>query len=397
MSIELNTDQLHASYKFEHWYKHSTNQIFGIEGGAGTGKTTMILYCMDRLGIPLDCVLFTSYMGKAVSQMIRNGLPAKTIHSVCYNYEKEVKRDDNGKMLFNDRGKPILQWVQHVKEKLPKKYKLIVADEWYTIPERIVIDLLSFNTPIVYLGDSNQLPPPFGNPYMMEPDVILRQIMRQAEQDPIVYLAQQILSHEDLKEGVYGLSSVIKRSDLTDFQLRHADVIITTTNMLRGVINNLFREHFLSINDLSYPHYREKIICKRNNWGKFIKSNGEVYLTNGLTGFVDYVDKGSYLKNSIKIDFLPDFSNIPFRNLKVFMPHMNASPGTKLENTFIPPDCDLFEYAYALTTYACQGSQWDSVCVLQEDTYRYGSDIYWKSLYSAITRAAKQVIVAKPY
>ena len=80
MGIELNNDQIFANYKLEHWYKTQYKQVFEVAGGAGTGKTTMILYFIERIGIPLDHVLFVSYMGKAVSRMIQSGLPARTIH-----------------------------------------------------------------------------------------------------------------------------------------------------------------------------------------------------------------------------------------------------------------------------------------------------------------------------
>ena len=43
-------------------------------GGAGTGKTTLILYFIERVGLQLDEVLFVSYMGK-VSPNTITGIP----------------------------------------------------------------------------------------------------------------------------------------------------------------------------------------------------------------------------------------------------------------------------------------------------------------------------------
>ena len=95
MGIELNNDQIYATLDLEHWWKTLPQQVFEISGGAGTGKTTCIMYFIQRIGLELDEVLFVSYMGKAVSAMIRAGLPAKTIHATCYTYEKEVETDTN--------------------------------------------------------------------------------------------------------------------------------------------------------------------------------------------------------------------------------------------------------------------------------------------------------------
>ena len=66
-------------------------------------------------------------------------------------------------MIILDNGKPKMRWVQHLKKKLPKKIKLIVVDEGFTIPEQNALDLLSFGLPIVVLGDSNMFTSFFAN------------------------------------------------------------------------------------------------------------------------------------------------------------------------------------------------------------------------------------------
>lgn len=400
MGRELNNDQIYAMYKMENWWKHQPKQLFEVAGKAGTGKTYFILAFIEKIGLKLDEVLFVSYMGKAVSQMIRNGLPAKTIHATCYTYEKEVERDEKGHMIILPNGKPKMKYVQYLKEKIPKEIKLIVVDEGFTVPEQNAKDLMSFGIPVIALGDSNQLPPPFGRPFFLNNcDVELTQIMRQEEGNPIIYLANEILEGNELKSGIYGESAVIHKSQLTDFTLRHTDVILTSTNRLRGAINDLFRSTYLGYDDLSYPRYNEKIICRRNDWGRFLKTkHGELYLTNGTTGFVDYIDKRSFNGKSMVIDFRPDFGNKAFTNLKIDIEHLNAPLGQKSANdtSWIAPDVDVFEYAYALTTYSAQGSQWDNVVVLQEDNYHMTEANYIRQKYSAITRAAKTVTWVLP-
>ena len=86
MGIELNTEQLYTVMDMESWYRSQTKQVYEISGAAGTGKTTLVMYLIQQLGLTLDEVLFVAYMGKAATQLARNGLPATTIPSAIYIY-----------------------------------------------------------------------------------------------------------------------------------------------------------------------------------------------------------------------------------------------------------------------------------------------------------------------
>lgn len=361
-----------------------------------THNTSVIRYFIDAIGLEMDEVLFIAYMGKAVSQMIKYGLPAKTMHSACYTYEKEFVRDEEtGKLVFDDKGKPLMKPSFRLKDKIGKGIKLIVIDEGYMIPEKNALDLLSFEIPTIILGDPNQLPPVFGSPFFLKsPDAKLTQIMRQKEGDPIVYLSQQVLAHKELKEGVYGTSAVINRRNLTRYQMEHSDVILTCTNKLRSQVNNLFREQFMGIRHLDFPNYKEKIICRKNNWSKSI-DNG-IFLTNGTSGFVDYVDKDTYntKRHTIDIDFMPDFSKKIFRHLNIDLDALNAIPGSK-DNLSYKIGSEMFEYAYAITVHLSQGSQYSNVLFLYDTNNRHNIEYDTAIKYTAITRAVDSLIFCK--
>ena len=64
MGIELNSGQLFCSLDIENWWHHSSNQVYEVSGPAGSGKTTLILYVIDRLHIELENVAFIAFMGK---------------------------------------------------------------------------------------------------------------------------------------------------------------------------------------------------------------------------------------------------------------------------------------------------------------------------------------------
>ena len=388
MGIVLTNDQLKASYLAEIWWKHSTSQLFEISGKAGTGKTFMVLYLIKEVfNLEMDDVLFVAYTGKAATVLSRNGCPAQTIHSAIYDYVKRPDKDEDGNIRRKASGAPILKGVFEKKSMLKKKYSLIVVDEASFVNIDVARDLLSFGIPVIALGDLNQLPPVFGDQFFLtKPDVILNQIMRQEDGSPIVYLANQILDCNPLKVGVYKNCYVIKRDDVTDFQLQSADMILCGTNALRHAINNKFRDEYLRFKYRDFPQLGEKVICKRNNWDRSI--GGGIYLTNGMTGTVDYVDKSSYNKKSFTMDFKPDFGNKVFRNLKVNYNRLMKG-GDYEEEDYSEKFLDQFEFGYANTVHSSQGSQWKSVVFF--DQKFMAPDDQRKLEYTAITRAEEQI------
>lgn len=388
--IILTNEQIYAIYKLDDWWHTGIKQTFEISGGAGTGKTTLIRYFIEKLGLDYSKVLFIAFMGKAASQMARNGLPAKTVHSAIYDCVERSERDKDGNIVYTKNGKIKTKIVFELKESLPH-IKLIVVDEASMISEKMARDILSFGIPTITLGDLNQLPPVFGEPFFLKnPDVILTQIMRQKEDDPIVYLAQRVLEGKELKPGVYGRSFIIPKEDLTEYHFKHADIILTGTNRLRYNINSFIRKEIKDIKRLEYPHIGEKVICRRNNWKRCI--DDEIFLTNGTSGIVTKVYKESFDKKSMMIDFKPDFGHGVFRRIKFDYNHMYALPGQE-DNEEIDKFrymYDKFEFGYAITTHSSQGSEYPRVLYMHEPIMRSKEDNK-KLMYTAITRATDQI------
>lgn len=386
--IELNEDQIYASYQAEDWYYNKpSKQIFEISGSAGTGKTTCLRYIIQKLGLELDQVLFVAYTGKAATQLCRNGVPARTIHATFYYYEKEFALDELGRKIKLPNGKYKKVGVFKKKDSLPKKIRLIAIDEATMVNNKFKEDIMSFGLPIIALGDMNQLPPVFGDSaFMLDPDVRLKKIMRQAENDPIVWIANRILDQKPLNPGVYGNSCIIRKKELDEYRFKNHDIVLTYTNRLRFAVNSLFRETFLNFPNLEYPYVGEKVICRKNNWDMCIGDG--IYLTNGITGTLEYVDRASYNGKTIKVDFQPDFTKRQFRNIPVNYKRLIYNEDSDFDFML-----DTFEFAYAITVSSSQGSQWDRVLALVED-YTGSEEFKKKLLYTQVTRASKVLTLA---
>lgn len=390
MDFTPTKDQVLGVTTAKKWYRNLEDQFFVVSGAPGTGKTTFCRFLISELGLDLEDVLFVSFMGKAATRMAQNGIKAKTIDSAIYNYINEPVKDEDGNYVLNKHGYPKLTKVKHKRDSLPKRFKLIVVEEFGMVNKQYGTDLASFGLPIIFLGDENQISPPFGVRFVdRDPDVTLRQIMRQAEGDPIVWLCQQIIHNRKIECGTYGKSIVLKREQLSRDLLLKSDIIITQSNDLRYRTNLLFREDFRQYKRLDILHMNEKVICRKNNWNKEI--NG-IYMTNGMTGFIDHLYPDDMKPHQFVFDFRPDFLEVPFGHVKADYESFFMVPGTEeyINNQVIFKD--KFEFAYAITDYSSQGSEWGTVLCYNENRGRDRAEKL-RRLYTAVSRAKEAVYI----
>lgn len=391
MSFIPNKQQEEGLKAGRKWFKKGMKQCFEISGGAGTGKTTLVKYIIQELGLTNDNVAFVAFIGKAALALTRKGTPATTIHHLIYDIIEKPKKDENGNVLRDSTTGRMLTTTTFVKkDRLPPYIKLLVCDEGAMVSEAIAKDLLSFGLPMIVLGDHNQLPPVIGQPmFLHHPDILLTEPMRQALDSPIVFLAQKVIHGEYIKMGKYSDSVyVISKDMISDKMLLKSDVVICHKNSTRDNLNNYVRHDLLHINQ-SYPTINEKMICRQNNWNKII--HNDISLINGLIGYVTKVNLESYNKRSINIDFRPEFlKNEQFTDIAIDYKYLNSNAKEKRMQG--RSYYNKFEYAYAITCHLAQGSEYDKVLVYNEDIY--DREFYRKWLYTAITRSSNCLILA---
>ena len=388
MNIIPTEQQKEALIKTKKWWYNKEGLVWEISGAAGTGKTTIVYMLIEELGLSHDDVLFMAYVGKATLALARKGNRAQTIHSTIYNLIEEVKRDENGNpIIIQNREVMTKRFIK--KDRLPDNIKLIVLDEGAMVSQKIAEDILSFGIPMIVLGDTNQLPPIYGESYFLRnPDVVLTEPMRQAADSPIIQLATKAIRGDYIKYGKYGENGfVIPTESLTNEMLMKPDIVICGRNITRSKINRHIRE-----NVLHKKHDQltigDKIICRQNNWS-ISPIDNNIFLINGLIGYVEDMSLESYDHRSIEIDFRPEFlNNICFERIKIDYKHLMKPT----DNNSIYNGLNKFEYAYAITCHLAQGSEYNNVLIINEQLGTHEYHRRW--LYTAITRAKKNVIIA---
>ena len=201
MEKVLTPDQENAEKLIKEWFFNTDNLVFVLAGYAGTGKTFLI----DRIvreSLHLKAgteAVFVTPTGKAATVLIKNGTVAGTVHSLIYTRnEDDLDVDENGEIVERET----LSFTK--KEKIDEKIRLIIVDEASMIGEDVLRDLLSFGVKCLFSGDNAQLPPVNGTCGLLKnPDYMLTEIVRQAEDNPIIRLATLAREGKTIPYGNY--------------------------------------------------------------------------------------------------------------------------------------------------------------------------------------------------
>lgn len=386
--MALNKEQSDAVDAGVRFYFDSSEQVFQIDGEAGTGKSYVLNQIAQRLHFRMEDILPMAYIGQAALVMRTKGMyTARSIHSSIY--EPIIEYDyDNIDPVYN-RPKTKTIW----KPRDLSSYRAIFIDEGWCVPDTLKKDILASGLKIYVAGDSGQLPPVEGNPAFLVDGKIhhLREPMRQGADSPIIYLAQRARRGLPIHCGLYGNQVlVIEEKDLNDTMLSMANTVICYRNATRDYFNKYIRENIYN-RHRDIPTYGDRVICRKNNWANEIDG---ISLANGLVGVVS--NEPSPLRFDGKIfhmDFKPDLLLQPFKDLPCDYEYF-ISPIEKrklLKNSPFHPG-EKFEFAYASTAHLSQGSEYACGIYIEEDT---GYDIRDQINYVGITRFKQGLIYVK--
>jgi exodeoxyribonuclease-5 len=394
----LTPQQNQALESIQAWIRAGGSECYRLFGYAGTGKTTIAKHVMSMV----DRVIFASFTGKAALVLRQKGCHAQTIHSLIYipaekcRLRLEQLQEDLSTLKLEDP--PDLEGIAALEAEIAEEAlnvnkpswhlnmdselseaSLLVVDEVSMVGERMGRDLLKFNTPILVLGDPAQLPPIGGGGFFtsQDPDFMLTEVHRQAADSPVLDLATKIRQGISIPIGEYGSSRVLGKGVLKIADVAAYDQVIVGTNKARRDINNQVRG-FLG-RRTGLPEVGDKLICLRNN--------ADLGLLNGVQGTVTFVGG----KTDDMIDLGIDIEGMP-RGLTVWRHHFEEREH-QLQMVRDRRAAEEFDFGYAVTCHKAQGSQWNSVLVIDE-SYVFRNDAK-RWLYTAVTRAADSVTIVR--
>lgn len=400
--IDLSPQQRDAVNAVVKWYRDPNGGlVHRLFGFAGSGKTTLAKHIAELLA-PEGGTQYAAYSGKAANVLQRKGcVGASTIHRLIYKPVSKSRaelRELQDKIDFETDPETVARLAQQIadleRELASPSFMLnpdgplrgaplLILDEVSMVTEQMAADLESFGVPILCLGDPMQLPPIKGEGHYtaVRPDTMLTEIHRSALDSPVTRLATTARTSDDDDYGIDGMDGDSGRSavpvPLTDF-----DQILVWKNATRWQVIQKVRK--LSGNLGRDPQPGEKILTLANNAEAEVL-NGEQFTILSVASF------GSVLDMTVRTESGYE------RDLKVWRSGFEDQDGEEqAKRRGWSGPIAAATYAHALTVHKAQGSQWDRVLVLDESAgvaRTSGADTAQRWFYTALTRAAKQVVI----
>lgn len=350
-------------------------KLLTFGGVAGVGKTTTVAEIARTLKKSNKRLAFCAISGKA-SSVLRSKLTeiltpddyCGTIHSLIYRLiGSEKLKSGRTELYFEaDSGREL-------------QYDVIFLDEASMCDEWTFKDLSNYGVKIVAIGDHKQLPPVRGKFNLMaDPELKLETIMRQAEGNPIIKLSIMARNGDPIPYGDYG-QGCIKTKELKvlhDHNFRDLNsIMLCALNRTRVRMNNFAREKIGNV--VSYPVEGEPVICLFNNHKRMI--------FNGNIGMVNQISELDDVSYAVNIDF-DDFTYSGEISKSQF--------GQEYTNISEDQDFDYFDWAFCISVWKAQGSEFRNVLLLEEGEF-FIKENWPRFLYTAITRAKERIVIYK--
>jgi hypothetical protein len=327
LDYTLTHDQKELIIKLESFLSDTENNVFILQGYAGTGKTFItkgLTEYFTSLGRKFVLAAPTGKAAKVIKEKTKN--KAFTIHKTIYSYKdlKEYK-------VENIDGTETFKFYFDLNDNTHDANTVYVIDEASMISDsiqegeffrfgsgKLLSDLMKYihidhndhNKKIIFIGDTAQLPPigmnfsPALNIEYIENQFNLKcdsyeltEIIRQNADSGIVVNSLSIrefirrdtfnqldikLNYDDVQHTEH-TEFLGQYLDSCDYKINGESIVIAHSNVVVDEYNSQIRKHFFP--NEQYIAAGDKVIAVANN------GNQEIFIYNGDFGLVKKVDK----------------------------------------------------------------------------------------------------------
>lgn len=407
-------------------YDKKYNDAF-IIGAAGTGKTTKLKEICEELlnlNIKFKVVAYTHKAKQVLQSKLPNGVPVGTLHS----YLK--KRPG-----INEKATHIKALNTTTKIGVPEELQLLIVDEYSFIGEKDDISLCELQDPlyvdmplkILYVGDSNQLPP-IGTPSNLVPNgpycLKLTTIYRTDNDllEPLGNLVDYIEGNKPIKY-LTETENFKRKQDITTLYLDN----MNKNKILLAFTNRKVQQLNFDIQGSEYPTIGNTIfISSLRIVAKFITKLNKPSAIYTTCGVIDQATKYNPLGFLYKLGYV-DFFDIEviesfnedvhigtrLNIATIFGTYNNKIIRDKLGKALVTANKNsldskkifreyknindfvcISDFNHCMTVHKSQGSEYDYVYIDSEDfTSCIDIQTRLKLLYVGISRAKKQVFM----
>jgi exodeoxyribonuclease V len=381
-----------------------------ISGAAGTGKTSLLRFLREKAD-GQDIFVLTP-TGKAAQRVKEaSGLDAMTAHRWMY-YPSEDER--TGEVSFRRVGPEDVRYPAN---------GVLLVDEASMIAQDMWNDLKfmaqTCHLKIALIGDGYQLPPVekdfskaafsvFSPDFPADIRVNLTEVLRQALESPIIRTVTGIRLGEDIDMALAPWDTGLRLEDVMMKTIYESGAVIAYTNRTRQDLNHRARAIMGLAKNQLMPS--EPLLVMRNNYDVDV-FNGEVHRVTTVTDFgvQPCTDRFQHITKNVSFsrvtsgvaddalgikprDFLVANEEV-FDDLppKFYWGGIFGGSRRACDEKDLYPRIPYIQanMGYVLTCHKSQGSEWDSVLVVIEQSLKLNTPNGRRWAYTALTRAKK--------
>lgn len=382
--------------RFIDWFQGQDSRLLKLTGYAGSGKTSVLNF-LGWNGTTYYC---------ALSNQAKNVLEGKIKSKRIYTIASLL-----GYLPVAEKGKIIFKKAKRDKIDCNDP-PLLVVDEASMIDEQYLNDIIRTRaSKILFVGDPFQIPPInytkspiYGDEYADVPTFHLTEIVRQAEDSPILTLANSVRRGEDDWDIPEIEEIILNKTNVTKFfEKEGTRVAVCPTHAVKVFCNTIARK----VNNGGVEPVDPYVIGEQF----FLESpilpdgpvNGDIVKITSRPKVIDYegFDVISMTINDRYNIMTPydltaekkikeHFKYLEYMYSKALTEKMKKSINDEVER--LANDIIFGSHGYSMTVHKSQGSTIENVLFCTQGLEHFGST-YRNMIYTGVTRASKSITI----